>query len=278
MRGSDIYGNRILQRVLNVMAMKIATYNCNGVRARVDVIARWLRKENPDILCIQEIKVETDLFPREPFKELGYIAVVQGKKGHAGVATLSKSQPDEYIAGFGDGDKSEYPRLLTCKFKNLYVINTYCPQGRDPEHEQFQYKLEWFRRLRKFLEDHFTTRKSILWMGDFNVAPEPIDVHNSKAIMGHVCHRPEVFEALKYVRDWGFIDIFRKFHRDEAGLYSWWDYRMRDSLERNIGWRVDHIYGTNPIAKKAISCRIDKEPRGWDKPSDHTFVEAEFNI
>lgn len=258
--------------------MKIATYNCNGVRARIDTITKWLVKESPDILCLQEIKVETDLFPTEPFTELGYHATVQGKKAHAGVATLSRIKPDKYVPGFNDGDDFEFSRILTCKFGRLYVINTYCPQGRDPDHEQFQYKLEWFKRLRNYLESEFSTRQNILWMGDFNVAPEPIDVRNSKATMGHVCHRPEVFEALKNVRNWGFTDIFRKFHMDEEGQYSWWDYRARGSFERNTGWRVDHIYGTKLIAGKAIKCWIDREPRGWEKPSDHTFVVAELDM
>ncbi|MCX6647211.1 MAG: exodeoxyribonuclease III [bacterium] len=258
--------------------MKIATYNCNGVRARVDNIVRWLQKENPDILCMQEIKVETDLFPHKPFTELGYHAAVQGKKGHAGVATLSKIPPDKCVAGFSDGDNIENSRILACKFGSLHIINTYVPQGRDAEDEQFQYKLEWFRRFRNYLENNYSTRNKILWMGDFNVAPETIDVHNSKATMGHVCHRPEVFEALKNVREWGFVDIFRKFHKDEPGQYSWWDYRVRGTFERNVGWRVDHIYGTNSIAKKALKCWIDRDPRGWERPSDHTFVVVEFDL
>ncbi len=258
--------------------MKIATYNCNGIRARIDTVTEWLSKENPDILCLQEIKVVNELFPYEPFTELGYHATVQGKKAHAGVAILSKIPPVECAKGFRDGDELEYARILACRFGRLHVINTYCPQGRDPEHEQFRYKLEWFKKFRKLLDEHYTTRRLVLWMGDFNVAPEPIDLHNHKANLGHVCHREEVFDALGNVREWGFVDIFRKFHKGEGGQYSWWDYRTRGSFERNVGWRVDHIYGTGPIARKAVGCWIDRDPRGWEKPSDHTFIVAEFDI
>lgn len=257
--------------------MKIATFNCNSVRARVPIIASWLAREKPDILALQEIKVRTEDFPYDAFRELGYHASVQGRKGHAGVATLSLVPPDESAAGFDDGDEAEFSRILTTRWGKLHVINTYVPQGRDLESEHFRYKLEWFKRLRKFLEKRCTSRQQILWLGDFNVAPEPIDVYDSKRIMGHVAHNPEVFEALRNVRDWGFIDLFRKFHPNEEGQYTFWDYRIVTSLERNMGWRVDLIYVTNSLAKKARSCWIDKTARALEKPSDHTFLVAEFD-
>ncbi len=258
--------------------MKIATYNCNSVRARIPIITHWLEKEKPDILALQEIKVQTDLFPHEPFNDLGYHAVVQGQKAYAGVATLSKIEPDEIHAGFRDGDDLEFPRIIACRWGRLHVINTYVPQGRERESEWFSYKLEWFKRFRELLDDNYTKRQQVLWTGDFNVAPEPIDVHNSKRLMGHVDHCPEVFEALAEVREWGFIDLFRKFHPDEEGQFTYFDYRTVNSLDRNIGWRVDHVYVTNSLAKKAINCRIDREPRAMEKPSDHTFMVAEFDL
>jgi len=269
--------------------MKIATFNCNSVRARIPIITRWLEKEKPDILALQEIKVETDKFPREPFEHLGYRCEVRGRKGHAGVATLSLMVPDEVNAGFRDGDESEHSRILACTWHahlahdisgraNLHVINTYVPQGQEMESEQFRYKLEWLDRLRAVLDEHYSKRELVLWLGDFNVAPEPIDVYDSKRIMGHVAHNPEVFEALRKVREWGFLDLFRKFHPDEEGQYTFWDYRMRDSFGRNTGWRVDHIYVTDSLARKARACWIDREPRAMEKPSDHTFLVGEFDL
>jgi len=258
--------------------LKIATYNCNGVRARVQNIVDWLKKEEPDILCLQEIKVATELFPHEPFNELGYECTVQGKKGHAGVATLWKIKPDETYAGFRDGDDLEYARILTCKWGRLWVINTYVPQGRDREHEQFAYKLEWFVRFREMLDDFHKPGQRLLWTGDFNVAPEPIDVYNSDGIMGHVAHTPEIFEALEKVREWGFTDLLRKFHPDEEGHYTYWDYRFRGFYENNKGWRVDHMYATGSLAKFCTNCLIDREARGMEKPSDHTFLISEFKF
>jgi exodeoxyribonuclease-3 len=258
--------------------MKIATFNCNGVRARMPVIIRWLEENKPDILGLQEIKVQTDLFPHEPFNELGYRCEVNGKKAHAGVAILSRIEPDKSFSGFRDGDEDEYPRILGVKFGNLHVINTYIPQGRDIESEQYQYKLEWFVRMREMFDDFYKTRQKVLWMGDFNVAPDPSDVYDSKRIMGHVAHNPDVSEALEKVREWGFIDLFRKFHPDEEGHYTYFDYRFRGMVEQNKGWRVDHIYVTGSLAKIAIDCYIDRDPRSWEKPSDHTFLTAEFNL
>jgi len=258
--------------------MKIATYNCNGVRARQDLILGWLKKEKPDILALQEIKVANDLFPLGPFADIGYHCQVQGKKAHAGVALLSLEQPDEVFPGFRDCDETEYPRLITARCGKLHIVNTYIPQGRDPESEQFQYKLEWLSRLREFFDDEYTPRQRIIWLGDFNIAPEPIDVHNSKRIMGHVAHNPEVFEALAKFRDWGFTDLFRKFHPDEEGQFSYWDYRIPHSLESNRGWRVDHIYVTKSLAGRAKSCRYDRDARALEKPSDHTFMVAEFDL
>ncbi|HDS30537.1 MAG TPA: exodeoxyribonuclease III, partial [Firmicutes bacterium] len=212
------------------------------------------------------------------FEEIGYHCEVRGQKAYAGVATLFREFPDEAVSGFLDGDETEDVRILHCRWKTLHVINTYCPQGRDPESEHFQNKLKWFKRLRKMFDLHYKTRQKILWMGDFNVAPEPIDVYDSPSIMGHVVHRPEVFVALKKVRDWGFIDLFRKFHPDEPGHYTYFDYRTRNSVQRKMGYRVDHIYTTASLAKKAVGCEIDMKPRLMDKPSDHTIMVAEFNL
>jgi exodeoxyribonuclease-3 len=258
--------------------MKIATFNCNSVRQRIPIITYWLQKENPHILALQEIKVTTEEFPREPFEELGYRCEVRGRKGYAGVATISRQPAEEVHAGFRDGDEAEESRILACRWGRLHVINTYCPQGRDPESEVFQYKLEWFRRLREMFDKHYEKRQWVVWLGDFNVAPERIDVYDSKKLMGHVCHRPEVFEALAHVHDWGFIDLFRKFHPNEAEQYSFWDYRVINSFKRKMGWRVDHIFVTNSLAKKATRCEIDPGPRTMEKPSDHTFVYAEFDF
>lgn len=256
--------------------MIVATFNCNSVRQRLPIILNWLQRYQPDILALQEIKVRTEEFPYMAFETAGYHSEVQGMPGYAGVAILSRTIPDEITPGFGDGDESEFPRIITARFGKIRIINTYVPQGQEVGSEAFQYKLKWFKRFRKMLDERFSNKMMILWMGDFNVAPEPIDVYDSKRIMGHVAHCPEVFKALEEVRSWGFIDLFRKFHPGEEGHYTFWDYRIKTSFERNLGWRVDMIYATPSLAKKAISCWIDREPRNMEKPSDHTFLAAEL--
>jgi exodeoxyribonuclease-3 len=160
---------------------------------------------------------------------------------------------------------------------DVSVVNTYVPQGRDPDSEYFHYKLRWFDRLRAFFARHYTSERWLVWVGDFNVAPEPIDVYDPKRIEGHVDYCPEVREALEHVREWGFTDVFRRHHPDEPGHYTYYDYRAKDPIERGVGWRVDHIWATQPLAEKSTAAWIDVDARRVERPSDHTFLIAEFN-
>ncbi len=162
--------------------------------------------------------------------------------------------------------------------KGISIVNTYVPQGQKPDSPAFLYKLAWFQRLVKFFQHHYSPQQPIIWCGDFNVAPDPIDVHNPKRLLGHVCFRAEVWEALQKVRDWGFTDIFRKHHPGEPHQYTFFDYRVKAAAERGLGWRVDHILATAPLAEKSVACWIDLEPRMAVKPSDHTPLVAEFEI
>jgi exodeoxyribonuclease-3 len=255
---------------------KVATYNANSIRVRMELVLDWLGKESPDVLCVQETKVQDKDFPAEPIQEVGYHVVFKGQKGHAGVAIISREEPQEVAFGIDDGEEPDEARLIRATVSGVSVVNTYIPQGRDPESEHFQYKLRWFERLRAFFERHYTPDHLLVWMGDFNVAMEPIDVYDSKRLEGHVCYRPEVREALKRVGEWGFVDVFRRHHAGEPGLYTYYDYRARDPVGRGLGWRVDHIWATEPLAAKSTDAWIDVEPRLAERPSDHTFLVAEF--
>jgi exodeoxyribonuclease-3 len=155
------------------------------------------------------------------------------------------------------------------------LVNTYVPQGYLAVSDRFQYKLDWFRRLDEYFRTNFRPTDPILWMGDLNVAPLPIDVYNPVALEGHVCYHPAVREALARIVQWGFTDVFR-LHCQEAGQYTYWDYRMRGSFRRNHGWRLDHILATRPLAEQCTACYIDIEPRLGPRPSDHTPIVAEF--
>ena len=253
--------------------LKVATFNANSVRVRMEQVLDWLRREEADILCIQETKVQDPDFPAEPFREVGYHVVFRGQKSYAGVAIVSREEPQEVDFGLNGGDEA---RLIRAVIRGIPVVNTYVPQGRSPDSEHFQYKLQWLARLRAFFERHYSPQEPLLWMGDFNVAPEPIDVHDPQRLKNHVDFHPEARVALERVREWGFVDVFRRHHPDEPGHYSYWDYRARNPVERGIGWRVDHIWATEPLARKSTGAWIDVEARRAERPSDHTFLVAEF--
>lgn len=255
---------------------KIATFNANSIRTRMPIILDWLAREQPDVLCVQETKVQDQDFPAVEIEAVGYHVVFRGQKAHAGVAIISREPPQQAAAGFDDDGPADEPRFLRAVYRGIHVLNTYVPQGREPDSEHFQYKLAWFGRLEAFLRRRYTPETPLLWVGDFNVATEDIDVYDPVGLRGHVDFHPDAQAALEKVRQWGFVDVFRQFHPDAPGHFSYWDYRARNAIERGIGWRIDHIWATAPLAARASACWIDIEARKQERPSDHTFVVAEF--
>lgn len=257
--------------------MKTASFNANGIRARMPVIMDWIQKESPDILCIQETKVQDAEFPNDNFENKGYHCIYKGQKSYNGVAIISREVPLKAEFGFGDDDEAEKPRIAAAFFKDLVVVNTYIPQGREPGSEQFAYKIAWFDRLLKYFENNFSPDESVLWAGDFNVAPKPIDVYDPAKLLGSVGYHPREHEALSNVMNWGFTDVYR-IHKPEEKEFTFWDYRIPNSVKRGLGWRLDHICATKSLAEKSVSAWIDKGPRLSERPSDHTFIVAEFNL
>jgi exodeoxyribonuclease-3 len=257
--------------------MKIATYNANSIRARTERVREWLERERPDVLCIQETKVQDADFPVAPFEQSGYHVVYRGQKAHAGVAIASRAAPQQVAWGIDDGGPPDEARLIRARIDGLTVVNTYVPQGRNPDSEHFRYKLEWLQRLKRLFARDYTPRKHLVWCGDLNVAPAEIDVHDPKRLARHVDFHPQARAALDTLRRWGFVDVFRALHPDEPGHYTFWDYRVPRSLERGLGWRVDHILATRVIANKARAAWIDVEARRRPKPSDHTFLVVELD-
>jgi exodeoxyribonuclease-3 len=256
--------------------MKIATFNVNSVRMRVPVLTDWLGKARPDVVALQETKVQDHEFPVAAFEEIGYHCVFRGQKSYNGVALLSPHAIENVQFGLLDEPRDE-ARLIQADVQRVTVINTYVPQGVAPDSEHFQYKLEWFRRLSAYLRASFKPSQPILWAGDLNIAPEAIDVYDPKGLLGHVCFHPEVQAELREIMAWGFTDLFR-LHHPEGGQYTFWDYRVPNALKRNIGWRLDHLMGTAPLRDRCRACTIDKEPRTAAKPSDHTPIMAEFKM
>jgi len=227
---------------------------------------------------MQETKVSDDKFPVADFEDAGYQVAFKGEKQYNGVALASLEKPEEISFGLDDDGPSDKDRLIRGVFSGISVLNTYVPQGRDRENQQFIYKLHWFKRLRNFIEKSYSSGMPLIWCGDLNVAPEAIDVHDPKRLAGHVCFTPEVWEAFEFVKSWGLRDLFRKFHPGEPGHYTFFDYRVPRSVERGLGWRVDHILATESLAEKSVRCNIDLNPRMAEKPSDHTILFAEFKL
>jgi exodeoxyribonuclease-3 len=254
--------------------MKIATFNVNSIRARLKTVFDCLEKESPDVLCLQETKVPDKDFPHEAFKNMHYHSAFRGEKAYNGVAILSKSPMEDVMIGF-DEYETGGTRLISARINNVSIVNTYVPQGFHPLSKKFLEKLDWLQRLYAYFNERFRSDKPLLWVGDFNVAPEPADVYDPAHLEDHVGFHPDERAALQRFRQWGFIDVFR-LHQPGPGHYTFWDYRLRNAVARNRGWRVDHIWATKPMADKSIRAWIDIAPRLKEKPSDHTFVIAEF--
>lgn len=256
----------------------IATYNVNSIRSRLHIVIPWLERHRPDVLCLQETKVENEKFPEAEFRNTGYHVVFSGGKSHNGVAIASLGAPEDVAFGLDDGGPPDPDRLIRGVFSGVPVVNVYVPQGRDRESPHFQYKLQWLERFRDFLKTRYSAAKPLICCGDLNVAREDMDVHDPKRLRGHVDFTPEVWEAFDRLRAWGLDDVFRKHHPDARGQYTFFDYRVPKSVERGLGWRVDHILATSVLASRSVRCFIDMEPRRSEKPSDHTILAAEFRI
>jgi len=254
--------------------LKLAGFNVNSVRARLPMVLQWLREHHPDVLCLQETKVQDVDFPAEAFEAEGYKCAFRGQKAYNGVAILSSGEIRQVVSGF-DTEPRDEARLMRARTGSVVVVNTYIPQGYMPQSEKFTYKLRWFARLREYFARHFVPGDPLIWTGDFNVAPEPRDVYDPRGLMGHVCFNQQVQQALRETMQWGFVDLFRM-HCDQPGHYTFWDYRLRNSFRRNLGWRLDHIMATGPLAERCVRCYIDTAPRQAPRPSDHTVIVAEF--
>jgi exodeoxyribonuclease III len=255
----------------------IATFNAASIRARLPMLSDWLAENEPDILAVQETKVEDHKFPREELEEFGYHLALHGQKSWNGVATLSMQPITNVRTGFMDELFPTDCRILTCEIGGVTVINTYVPNGTAVGTDKFEYKLRWLERFEQYLREHFTPDDPLIWLGDINVAPKPEDVYNPQRFLGKVGHHPDEMSRLERILDWGLVDVFRK-HHPEPGHFTYWDFIIPTAYDKNFGWRIDHIYATPALAEKCVRCEIDRAARGREKPSDHTFVVAEFDI
>jgi exodeoxyribonuclease-3 len=251
--------------------LKIATWNVNSIKARRERLLAFLQRHAPDVVCLQELKVETEAFPMEEVNALGYQAVVHGQRSYNGVAILAKTELEAPTIGLGDGGE-DAARFLTAVVSGIRVMSVYVPNGGSTASEKWQYKLEWLTRLLRYLEQHHTPSEPLVLCGDLNIAPDDSDVARPDEWRSTVLCAPEVRAAFRRLVAWGFTDVFRK-HHPEGGVYSWWDYRMLGFPKGN-GLRIDHILATASVAARTSDARIDREERKGKLPSDHAPVLA----
>jgi exodeoxyribonuclease-3 len=255
--------------------VKIATYNVNSIRQRLPIVLDWLARHQPDAMCLQETKVQDEDFPLEAFRNAGYHATFRGMKGYNGVATLTRSLPERVVYGLHEGPDNEDFRILQTVVEGIPIVNTYVPQGSSISSEKYTLKLVWFRRLRRYFEENLDPAKPAVWVGDLNVAPEPIDVYHPDKRVNDPDFHIEARTAFKETASWGFVDVFRKLHPDTV-QYTYWDY-FRGAFQRNFGWRIDHIMATASLAEQCQHIEVDMAARQGPAPSDHTIVWAEFS-
>jgi exodeoxyribonuclease-3 len=225
-------------------------------------------------LCLQETKVQDADFPKEPLQALGYHVYYRGEKSYNGVALLCREKPVAWGAGLEDAP-ADPARLVWARFAGWSLVNTYVPQGREIEHPMYRYKIEWFARLKLFFETHFKPDEQVLWVGDLNVARLPEDVYNPEDRGNHVCYHKEVRRAFEDCLAWGFNDVYREVH-PEPGRFTFFDYRTLQAVQKGLGWRIDYLLATKPLAARVIASEIDVAPRLLTKASDHCPLWAEF--
>jgi exodeoxyribonuclease-3 len=253
--------------------MKVASWNVNSIRVRLEQVLEWLDGEQPDVLGLQEIKAQTDDFPVDAFKEIGYHCAVDGQKTYNGVALLSKVKAQDTRRAIPDLE-DEQKRAIAGTFDGSRVINLYVPNGQSVGSEKYEYKLGWLKALKAWLKEELAKHEKVVVMGDFNIAPDDRDVHDPEAWAGKILCSDDERAALQGLLDLGLQDSFRLFDQAE-GTFSWWDYRAA-GFRRNLGMRIDLLLVTDSVAKTCDASKIDKEPRMLERPSDHAPVWVSF--
>jgi exodeoxyribonuclease-3 len=253
---------------------QIATWNVNSLRVRGEQVLEWLRAHAPDVVALQETKMQDPDFPHPDFTAAGYHSVFSGQKTYNGVALLSRHPMTDIlrdIPGFDDPPR----RVLAASIAGFRVINLYVPNGQAPGSEKFAYKMRWLDALTTWLASEAAQHPNLVVLGDFNVAPEDRDVHDPAKWVGCVHVSPEERAALKRITDLGLADAFRQFEQPEKS-FTWWDYRQA-GFRRNAGLRIDLILANRPLLGRLASVRIDVEPRRAERASDHTPLVATFH-
>ena len=254
--------------------MRIATWNVNSMKVRLPHVLDWLATAQPDVLVLQEIKQVSEAFPAEALGEAGYRSLANGQKTYNGVAIVSRDDATDPVTAIPDYDDAQ-KRVLAATIAGVRVINLYVPNGQAVGSEKYDYKLGWLAALRAYLEDELRRHQKLVVLGDFNIAPADADVYDPEKWGDAILCSPRERAALSTLLDLGLTDVFREFEQPEKS-FSWWDYRAA-GFRRNAGLRIDLILTSAAMTSSCTSSFIDREPRGWERPSDHTPVVAVFD-
>lgn len=256
------------------MNKKIATWNVNSLRARLTHVIDWLHATQPDLLALQETKVQDRDFPAEALKQAGYHTIFSGQKSYNGVAILSRHTRAEAVTTDIPGLDDPQRRILAATYGELRLLNLYVPNGQSPGSEKFHYKLDWLEQIRLYIASQLQQYPRLVVLGDFNIAPDERDVYDATKWRDKILCSDQERETLQQIYACGLKDSFRLFEQPD-GCFSWWDYRA-NAYPRNLGLRIDLILASDMLCKQAVSCHIDASPRGLERPSDHAPVIAEF--
>ncbi len=255
--------------------MKIATWNVNSMNVRQPHVIEWLQNHEPDVLVLQEIKQITEKFPTDKLKAIGYHSIASGQKTYNGVAVISKTRATEPVTDFPDLEDPQR-RILATTINGVRVIDLYIPNGSEVGSDKYEYKLSWLAALYPFIKAEMKKHDRLVVLGDFNIAPADADVHDPEKWGEDILCSPPERKALSDLLDLGLTDVFRKFEHPEK-TFSWWDYRAA-GFRRNAGLRIDLILTTDTMTECCTASYVDKEPRVWERPSDHAPVVAEFDF
>lgn len=256
-------------------SFKIATWNVNSLRVRLPQVLTWLSLVKPDILALQETKLLDADFPTDAIREVGYEVIYSGQKTYNGMAILSLQKASEVLSSLPDFEDPQR-RVLAAVIDDIRIMNLYVPNGESVNSEKYQYKLNWLTQLDIFLKNELQKHPKLIVLGDFNIAPEEIDVHDPQLWDGRVLFSEPERKAFRDMLQVGFTDSFRQLNPSDKA-FSWWDYRM-NAFKRNLGLRIDHILTSHMLSSQCVKCYIDKGLRSNERPSDHVPVVAEYMI
>lgn len=254
---------------------KVASWNVNSLKVRLSQVIEWLSQTNTDVLALQETKCIDENFPVDSIRELGYEVCFSGQKTYNGVAIISKKPGTDVVTDIPNLDDPQR-RIIAATIGNIRLINLYVPNGSTLESDKYQYKLDWLEKVHTFVENELKHHENLIVVGDFNIAPEDIDVHDPEEWEGQVLVSPPERNKLQDIMALGLYDAYRGMHPDEQA-FTWWDYRAA-GFRRNRGLRIDHIFVSLPLNQQLISCSIDRDMRKKERPSDHAPIMAELKI